>query len=133
MAEHLREEEQARVCSCGHSAFWHGEHGCEDNLGCKCGKFVLDRIETIAELRNEIKRLLTPPEDGPRKRVVWLCAGCEDCEPSDGSAPSKVPCRDSPSADGAVVVLAEDYDTMARINSEREAELRRLAGRSTAL
>lgn len=127
MAENVREEEQARVCNCGHSAFWHGVGGCEQAADCDCKHFELDHIDTIAGLRGRIERLLKPPEDGPRRYVVMLCDGCEDCEPTDGAEKSRFPCRNSDSSrTGTNVVLAEDYDTMARINREREAALRRL-------
>jgi hypothetical protein len=38
-----------------------------------------------------------------RKHVVWLCAGCDDCEPRDGSEPSRYPCDNVASANGADV------------------------------
>lgn len=62
--------------------------------------------------------------DGPTRHFVWLCAGCDECEPEDGSEP-RLPC-DGHSKNGAWMVLAGDYDDMARINAHREAELRRV-------
>ena len=47
-----------------------------------------------------------------RRHVVWVCCGCDDCEPLDGSAPSRFPCRAPMSSDGAEVVRAEDYDRL---------------------
>lgn len=42
-----------------------------------------------------------------KRHLVWLCAGCDDCEPLHG----KSVCN-GPSQDGAEVVRAEHYDAM---------------------
>jgi hypothetical protein len=60
-----------------------------------------------------------------RKHVVWLCAGCDDCEPVDGSEPSRYPCDDLVSANGADVfecgpVLDLIERAMPRIDLERD-------------
>ena len=47
------------------------------------------------------------------RHIVWVCAGCDKCQPLNGSEPQRTPCTDtSPSMNGAEVVLAEDYDRL---------------------
>ena len=57
----------------------------------------------------------------PRRKVVWWCAGCKDCEPPAGVRQSRMPCSHSPSADGVEVVEASAYDRLAARVRELEA------------
>lgn len=43
--------------------------------------------------------------------LVWVCLGCDECDPPDGSQRSAMPC-DGPSRDGMEVVNANDYDRL---------------------
>lgn len=58
-----------------------------------------------------------------RRHVVWVCAGCDDCEPMNGGEPTGLPCRDSPSMDGAEVVLAVEYDRAVVAFDEMKGQL----------
>lgn len=58
-----------------------------------------------------------------KRHVVWVCAGCDDCEPVDGSEPTGLPCVDSPSMDGAGVVLAVEYDRAVDAFDEAKGRL----------
>lgn len=58
-----------------------------------------------------------------RRHVVWVCAGCDDCEPTDGGEPTGLPCVDSPSMDGAEVVLAVEYDRAVAVFDEMKGQL----------
>lgn len=49
----------------------------------------------------------------PKRWIVWLCCGCEDCEPAGSEDKSSMPCSNSPSMNGGVVVLAKDYEDLA--------------------
>jgi hypothetical protein len=53
------------------------------------------------------------PREKVERHIVWVCAGCEECRPSDDSQRSSYPCENSPSMNGAEVVLAADYDRLA--------------------
>lgn len=78
-------------------------------------------------------------KDDPDRKLVWVCAGCEHCQPSDGQPTNDIPCTDSPSMDGAWVVEADLYDALlaerdrlrqSNIRLEAEAmEDRRIANR----
>lgn len=64
----------------------------------------------------------------PKRWIVWLCCGCEDCEPYGVEDKSSMPCRNSQSMNGGVVVLAEAYDSLKaerdRLREELERERR---------
>lgn len=51
------------------------------------------------------------------RKLVWWCAGCDDCTSSD----QRMPCN-GPSHDGELVVRASDYDAQAERIRELEAE-----------
>lgn len=61
--------------------------------------------------------------DQVERHIVWVCCGCDACQPLDGSDRQSYPCTDtSPSMDGAEVVRAEDYDRLrAEIDEYRSA------------
>lgn len=52
--------------------------------------------------------------DPAKRYIVWLCEGCDECDPQDGSERRRGPCENSPSMNGAEVVLAEDYDRLSQ-------------------
>lgn len=54
-------------------------------------------------------RLPERPDEGPKRYLVWLCDGCDECDPPAGLPRSQFPC-DGPSKSGKCVVLAKDYD-----------------------
>lgn len=56
-----------------------------------------------------------------RTHIVWICAGCDDCEPQDGSAPADYPCVDSPSLNGALVVEAEPVADLLELLLRRDS------------
>lgn len=57
--------------------------------------------------------------------LVWVCAGCDTCEPLDGSERSRYPCSDSPSSDGAEVVLATEHDALVdHLTADRDRWIR---------
>lgn len=59
---------------------------------------------------------------GQMKRyIVWVCQGCDWCEPPDGSPRMTGPCTDtSPSMSGAEVVITADL--RAAIDALRDDE-----------
>jgi hypothetical protein len=65
-----------------------------------------------------VRETRMPPET--KRWIVWLCAGCEDCEPAGVEDKSGMPCRNSPSMNGGVVVLAEEYDALSARLAEAE-------------
>lgn len=52
---------------------------------------------------------MTLPTTTVERHLVWVCAGCEACEPSDGHPCASYPC-DGPSQNGAWVVRLEDHE-----------------------
>lgn len=57
-----------------------------------------------------------------KRYLVWLCAGCDNCDPG----PARMPC-DSPSANGAAVVLASDYERAEAQLAEAREVLKELS------
>lgn len=43
-----------------------------------------------------------------KRHIVWLCAGCDQCEPAGVEDKSSMPCTNSPSSNGGVVVEVKD-------------------------
>ena len=69
--------------------------------------------------------------------LVWVCGGCDVCDPPDGDVGRPMPCtHEAPSVDGAYVVKVEAYDAVVdRLRSAEdelrlERDLRRRAERS---
>jgi hypothetical protein len=58
------------------------------------------------------------------RHLVWLCAGCEGCAPTDGRERMMTPCTDQgPSTNGAWVVRLEDYERVVGERDRRTAIL----------
>lgn len=69
--------------------------------------------------------------ESPERHIVWICAGCDRCQPLDGSERQGYPCTDtSPSMDGAEVVRADDYD---RVRAHAVAAWRQLIYRGSGI
>lgn len=48
-----------------------------------------------------------PDVRGEKRYLVWVCEGCDSCDPPDGSERSPFPCtHESPSVNGMWVVQA---------------------------
>lgn len=57
------------------------------------------------------------------RHFVWVCAGCDDCAPPDGSPRSPTPC-DGPSQNGAWVI--EVVDAEAAVRDTRDATVKEI-------
>lgn len=82
----------------------------------EAAKWVIDNWDRQASqhasmpaLRAALGRLPERPDEGPKRYLVWLCDGCDECDPPAGLPRSQFPC-DGPSKSGKCVVLAKDYD-----------------------
>ncbi len=62
------------------------------------------------------------PQAEPRRYLAWLCEGCDECEPLDGSKP-QMPCSHSPSLNGAEVVHASFFDAAVELLRETDQRL----------
>lgn len=62
-----------------------------------------------------------------KRYIVWVCQGCDACEPPDGSPRMTGPCTDtSPSMDGAeVVIVAELREQLERLRIQPTEVVRR--------
>ena len=54
---------------------------------------------------------MTPNSRDVERHLVWVCCGCEECDPTDGGPRSSTPC-DGPSMNGMEVVAASDFDAL---------------------
>lgn len=72
--------------------------------------------EFVAGYRAALSTHPTAPKD-VKRYIAWLCEGCDECDPPDGSERCQGPCN-GPSLNGAEVVRAEDYDRLATAPEE---------------
>jgi len=56
-----------------------------------------------------------PDVRGEKRYLVWVCEGCDSCDPPDGSERSPFPCtHESPSVNGMWVVQAAQAEAHER-------------------
>lgn len=104
-----QDEEEARekaLASCSE------QHMAEDGDGA-----LPDFMDGWFSAREFFSTHPSAPKDAKRY-IAWLCEGCDECNPPDGSERCQGPCN-SPSLNGAEVVRAEDYDRVTA--PERDA------------